>query len=227
MSDTIRILVVDDEPTIAEFLVMGLSYEGFDVKVATDGHTALELVTSWIPALVILDVMLPGLDGLTVCSRIRAISDVPVFMLTAKGELEDMVAGLNEGADDYLVKPFRFQELLARIRALLRRQRVLTNRLITAGPLSFHRDTREVWNEGQPVQLTAKEFDLLELFLTHPRQVFSREVIINRLWGYDYTGETNVVDVYVSHLRDKLGDTEHRLIQTVRGVGYVFRGTSQ
>jgi DNA-binding response OmpR family regulator len=217
------ILVVEDEETIAEFVSMGLSYAGFQVVVAHDGNDGLDEFRRQKPDLVILDVMLPELDGFAVLRRIRLQGDVPVLMLTARGEVDDRVHGLELGADDYLPKPFKFKELLARVRALLRRAHVEVVPALHAGPLSLRRDTREVTVDGEPLGLTPREFDLLDLLLSHPRQVFSRETILNRVWGYDFVGETNVVEVHVSALRQKLGP--HRnLIQTVRGVGYTLRG---
>ena len=216
-------LVVDDEETIAEFLNMGLVYEGWSVDVAGDGLTALEAYEQRRPDLVILDVMLPVLDGFTLCRRLRDRGDTPIIMLTARGELEDRVAGLDGGADDYLVKPFRFQELLARIRAVLRRRNPDVQRVVVAADLRLDRETHEVFRGGRPVDLTPREFDVLELLIAHPRQVLSRETFLNRVWGYDFAGDTNVVDVHLSSLRRKLGDTDHTLIRTVRGVGYILR----
>ena len=220
---TPRILVVDDEETIREFLELGLRHEGYYVETAADGPSALRLASRVKPDLIILDVMLPGTDGLEVCRRIAATSDVPIIMLTARGELHDRIAGLDGGADDYIVKPFRFQELVARVRAVLRRRGKVLQQVLRYADVVLNRDTREVWRASAPVALTPREFDLLELFLSHPRQVFSRETILNRLWGYHYIGDTNVVEVHISSLRDKLGDSERRLIQTVRGVGYCLR----
>ena len=216
-------LIVDDEETIAEFLNMGLVYEGWSVDVAGDGLTALEAYEQRRPDLVILDVMLPVLDGFTLCRRLRDRGDTPIIMLTARGELEDRVAGLDGGADDYLVKPFRFQELLARIRAVLRRRNPDVQRVVVAADLRLDRETHEVFRGGRPVDLTPREFDVLELLIAHPRQVLSRETFLNRVWGYDFAGDTNVVDVHLSSLRRKLGDTDHTLIRTVRGVGYTLR----
>jgi two-component system, OmpR family, response regulator MprA len=218
-----RVLVVDDEETIVEFLRMGLTYEGWSVEAAMDGDAALELARRERPDLVILDVMLPGLDGLQVCQRLRGMGDVPIIMLTARGELEDRVAGLDIGADDYLVKPFRFQELLARIRAVLRRRAPLAGSVVQVADVRLDRDAREVERGGRPVELTGREFDLLELLMDHPRHVLSRETILNRLWGYDFYGDTNVIDVHIAALRRKLGDTDHALIRTVRGIGYTVR----
>ncbi|HET8629987.1 MAG TPA: response regulator transcription factor [Thermomicrobiales bacterium] len=219
----VKVLVVDDEETILEFLGMGLGYEGFTVETAADGVGALAAAQRFHPDLVILDIMLPGLDGIEVCRRLRANSDVAIIMLTAKGEVAERIAGLDAGADDYLPKPFRFQELLARIRAVLRRRDIVLHRVLHAGDVTLDRGTREVTRAGRPIELTPREFDLLELLLTHPRQVFSRETILNRLWGYTFVGETNVIDVHISALRDKLGDRPPALIQAVRGVGYVLR----
>ena len=219
----VRVLVVDDEQTILEFLTMGLGYEGFTVEAVADGVAALAAAQRFRPHLVILDVMLPGLDGVEVCRRLRATGDVGIIMLTAKGEVDERVTGLDAGADDYLPKPFRFQELLARMRAVLRRRDIVLHRVLSAGDVTLDRGTREVARAGRPVELTPREFDLLDLLLAHPRQVLSRETILNRLWGYTFAGDSNVIDVHVSALRDKLGDRPPTLIQAVRGVGYVLR----
>ena len=218
-----RALVVDDEETIVEFLRMGLTYEGWEVEVALDGPAAIAAARERRHDLVILDVMLPGLDGFAVCRRLRDLGDTPIIMLTARGELEDRVAGLDGGADDYLVKPFRFQELLARIRAVLRRRNPEAQRVVSAADLRLDRETREVARAGRPIDLTPREFDLLELLMAHPRMALSRETILNRLWGYDFTGDTNVIDVHIGALRRKLGDSDHALIRTVRGIGYSLR----
>jgi DNA-binding response OmpR family regulator len=221
---TIRVLVVDDEEVIVDLISTGLRYEGFDVAVATDGREALAQAARFQPHLVVLVWMLPGLDGLTVCQRLRAQSDMAILMLTARGELDDRIAGLEGGADDYLVKPFKFQELLARIRAILRRHNLSLRRRLSVGDLQLDRETREVWRAGQPIDLTPREFELLEVLLMHPRQVFSRETLLNRVWGYDYVADPNLVEVHISALRAKLGDTARQLIRTVRGVGYTLRG---
>ena len=215
-----RVLVVDDEEIIVEMLTMGLNYEGFEVSVARTGFEALEQARSARPDIVVLDVMLPGIDGVEVCRRLRAAGDVGILMLTARGEVEDRVTGLDSGADDYLVKPFTFRELLARVGAILRRKGVNLQQALRAGDLVLDRQTRRVTRGGRPVELTPREFDMLELFLSHPRQVFSREVILNRVWGYDYFGDTNVIDVHIRHLREKLDDENRDLIRSVRGVGY-------
>jgi DNA-binding response OmpR family regulator len=221
---TIRVLVVDDEQVLVELLSTGLRYEGFAVEIAEDGLTALDLAARFRPHLVILDWMLPGLDGYAVCERLRAQSDVAILMLTARTALDDRVAGLDAGADDYLVKPFKFKELLARIRAVLRRHHLSLNRRLSLGDLALDRETREVWRAEQPIDLTPREFDLLELLIAHPRQVFSRETLLNRIWGYDHVADPNVVEVYISTLRDKIGDRDRQLIRTVRGVGYTLHG---
>ena len=223
-TEAVRILVVDDEPTITDFLETGLQYEGFAVRTAADGVTALEVAQSFHPEVVVLDLMLPGLDGLEVCRRLRAHGDVGILMLTARAEVDERVNGLETGADDYLVKPFKFKELLARIRSILRRRRIALPHMLHVGNLKLDRDTREVWLHAAPVQLTPREWELLELLMLHPRQVMTRETILNRVWGYQYVGDTNVVEVHISALRDKLSDRDRQLIQTVRGVGYTLRG---
>jgi DNA-binding response OmpR family regulator len=219
-----RVLVVDDELTMREFLEMGLGYEGFEVRTAADGPDALETARAWSPDLVILDRMLPGIDGLEICRRLRAGGDVGVLMLSARGAVDDRIAGLDAGADDYLPKPFTFKELLARVRAVLRRRGIVLGRVMAVGDLSLDRETREVTRGERTVALTPREFELLELFLGHPRQVFSREAILNRVWGYEYEGDANVIEAHVSALRDKLGDRDRTLIRSIRGVGYTLRG---
>jgi DNA-binding response OmpR family regulator len=221
---TIRVLVIDDEEIIVDLISTGLRYEGFAVAVATDGLTALTQAAAFHPHLVVLDWMLPGLDGLTVCQRLRAQSDVAILMLTARGELDERVAGLEGGADDYLVKPFKFKELLARIRAILRRHHLSLRRRLSVGDLQLDRETREVWRAGQQLDLTPREFELLAVLMSHPRQVFTRAMLLDRVWGYDYVADPNLVEVHISALRAKLGDTTRQLIHTVRGVGYTLRG---
>lgn len=216
----VRVLVVDDEPMIVEMLTMGLNYQGFEVSAAANGLSALEQAHLHKPDLIVLDVMLPGIDGVEVCRQLRARSDVGILMLTARGELEDRVRGLDSGADDYLVKPFTFRELMARVRAILRRRGINLQQSLRMGDLALDRQSRRVTRAGRIVELTPREFDMLELFLSHPRQVFTRDVILNRVWGYDYLGDTNVIDVHIRHLREKLGDENRNLIRSVRGVGY-------
>jgi two-component system response regulator MprA len=220
-----RILVVDDDPKVLSLMRRGLSFAGYTVDLAADGSEALELARERPPELVVLDLMLPGLDGLEVCRRLRAGDpELPVLMLTAKGRVSDRVAGLDAGADDYLVKPFAFDELLARIRALLRRARASNAGLLRFADLTANPVTREVERSGHQIVLTAKEYELLEFFLRHPREVLSRQLIFERVWGSDFLGESNVIDVHVMRLRDRLeARGEPRLIHTVRGVGYSLR----
>lgn len=218
------LLIVDDEPHMLEFLQMGFSYEGFSVEVSTTGAEALRLAAEQQPDLVILDVMMPDLNGLEVARRLRRISDAAIIMLTARGDVDDRVIGLEAGADDYVPKPFAFKELLARVRAVLRRQGKNLDRLLTFQDITLDRETRQVTSGDRPIELTPREFDLLELFLMHPRQVLTRGAILARIWGYTYEGDDNVIEVFVRHLREKLNDNPPRLIQTVRGVGYVLRG---
>jgi DNA-binding response OmpR family regulator len=220
-----RVLVVDDEETILDFVELGLRYEGFEVELARDGGAAMAAVARRRPDLVILDLNLPGLDGLDVCRELRRRGDVPIVMLTARGDVDERVAGLEAGADDYLPKPFKFKELLARVRAVLRRRgSTPAERVLRVGRLSLNRDTREVFQDGRPVGVTPREFDLLEIFLLHPRQVMSRDVLLDRVWGTDYLGDGNLIEAHVSALREKLGDRERRIIRTVRGVGYALSG---
>lgn len=221
-----RILVVEDEARIASLISRGLRLEGYQVEVAANGETALEKAFSNPPELIILDVMLPDINGLEVCRQLRQAGvDEPVLMLTARDAIRDRVAGLDAGADDYLVKPFALDELLARIRALLRR----TAPSATSAPLQFadlvlDPATRQVRRGERHIELTAKEYDVLELFMRHPRQVLTRDIIYDRIWGYDFGGESNIIEVYIRYLRAKLEEGDRpRLIHTIRGVGYVLR----
>lgn len=219
-----NILVVDDDPEIVSFLRRGLTYEGYHVITASDGSEALSKLRDSEPDLVILDIMMPGLDGIEVSQRVRQVSNVPILMLTAKGTVADRVSGLNSGADDYLVKPFDFDELLARVRALLRRVQPEHGEILRFSDLTLDTVTREVKRGNAAIELTAQEFNLLELFLRHPRQVLKRDLIYERVWGYDFEGESNVIEVYVRYLRTKLeGGGRPRLLHTVRGVGYALR----
>ncbi len=220
-----RLLVIEDDVTIADFVRRGLIYEGFAVEVAHDGPKGLAAARDHNPELVILDWMLPNMDGLEVLRRLRAAGDLPVLMLTAKDAIQDRVLGLEMGADDYLVKPFHFEELLARVRALLRRRNMEPEQeVLKYSDLELNTVTREAFRGERAIELTAKEYDLLEYFLRHPRQVLTREQIYDRVWGYDFGGESNIIEVYVRYLRSKLEqENEARLIQTVRGVGYVLR----
>lgn len=220
-----HILIVEDEAEIAGYLRRGLSMEGYQVEVAGDGVAGLAAARDRPPDLVILDIMLPKLDGLTVAERLRKALDVPIIVLTAKGDVADRVAGLERGADDYLVKPFAFEELVARVRALLRRQqRVAAPEVYRVGPLGMNVKAHEVFHGTRQIQLTAKEFDLLELFMQHPNQVLTRDQIYDRVWGYDFGGDSNIIEVYVRYLRQKLeAEGEPRLLHTVRNVGYILR----
>jgi two-component system response regulator MprA len=219
-----RILIIEDDTAILKVLQRGLAYEGYTVDVATDGRTGLNLAHDHHPDLVILDWMLPGMDGLEVCRRLRLQGGLPILMLTAKDAIQDRVQGLDAGADDYIVKPFNLDELTARIRALFRRTQTERNQVYQFADLTMDSDSRQVTRGSRLVPLTAKEYELLELFLRHPRQVLTREVIFDRVWGYDFGGESNVLEVYIRYLRQKLeAENESRLIHTVRSVGYVLR----
>ena len=220
-----RILIVEDEVEIADYLRRGLAFEGFGTEVASDGHAALAAARDRPPDVVVLDLMLPGLDGMEVAQRLRAGSSVPIIMLTARDAVADRVAGLERGADDYLVKPFAFEELLARIRVQLRRHQAQdAGEVLQFGKLSLDLVAHEVRLGEQRVTFTAKEFELLELFMRHPRQVLTRDLLYERIWGYDFGGESNVIEVYIRALRQKLEAAgAARLIHTIRGVGYVLR----
>lgn len=218
------VLIVDDEPQIVDFLEMGFSYEGFQVFTAMTGTDAIQSALAHQPDLVILDIMLPGYDGLEVTRQIRRLHDTAIIMLTAKGDIDDRVTGLDSGADDYITKPFAFRELMARTRSVLRRHGNSKADVLSFYDISLDRGTRLVTRQDQTIELTPREFDLLELFLMHPRQVLPRGIILSRVWGYDYAGDDNIIEVYIRHLREKLQDNPPRLIQTVRGVGYTLRG---
>jgi two-component system, OmpR family, response regulator MprA len=221
-----RILVVDDERAVRESLRRALELEGYEIELAGDGNEALyRLESSDEPDAMILDVLMPGVDGLEVCRRLRGSgSRLPVLMLTARTEVEDRVAGLDAGADDYVTKPFALEELLARVRALLRRTTDDTGALVRFADLELDPGTREVLRGDRPIELTRTEFSLLELFMRNPRQVLTRSVIFERVWGYDFGFASNSLDVYIGYLRRKTeAGSEPRLIQTVRGVGYALR----
>jgi DNA-binding response OmpR family regulator len=219
------ILIVEDEIKLAQFIELELKYEGYTVAVANDGLSGLTAARESHPDLIILDWMLPGISGLEVCRRLRQTGDrVPVILLTAKDEIGDRVAGLDAGADDYVVKPFSVEELLARVRAHLRRTQEEDPDLLSFADLSLNRRTREVIRGDRTIELTAKEYDLLDYLLAHPRQVLTRDRILEQVWGYDFMGDSNIIEVYVRYLRLKLeAEGEKRLIQTVRSVGYVLR----
>lgn len=220
-----RILLVEDEVKLARFIELELKSEGYEIGVAHDGITGLAMARESPPDLAILDWMLPELSGLEICRRLRATGNsVPVIFITAKDEIGDRVAGLDAGADDYVVKPFSIEELIARIRAHLRRAQKETEDLLQFADLSLNRLTREVYRDRQSIELTAKEFDLLEYLLSHPRQVLTKTQILERVWGYDFMGDSNIIEVYIRYLRLKLEqNNQKRLIHTVRSVGYTLR----
>ncbi|MBM3130073.1 MAG: response regulator transcription factor [Chloroflexi bacterium] len=221
-----RILVVDDDEKIARMLHRGLTFEGHKTKVASTGDHALQLAAQTSYDLVILDVVMPGLDGIAVCRRLRAAdAALPILMLTARDQVEDRVIGLDAGADDYLIKPFAYEELLARVRALLRRRDATENVVLRFADLSLDTKSWRVRRSNREVDaLSRTEFDLLAFLMRHPDQVLQREQILTHVWGFDFEGQTNVLDVYIGYLRRKLEmDGETRLIHTVRGVGYVLR----
>jgi two-component system, OmpR family, response regulator MprA len=221
-----RVLVVDDERAVRDSLRRALELEGYEVELAADGAEALyRLESNGQPDAVILDVLMPGVDGLEVSRRLRSKGNtVPILMLTARTEVESRVAGLDAGADDYLAKPFALEELLARLRALLRRMAPGTQEISRFADLELNPGTREVRRGGVPIELTRTEFNLLELFMRNPRQVLTRSVIFERVWGYDFGFASNSLDVYIGYLRRKTElDGKPRLIQTVRGVGYTLR----
>ena len=219
-----KILVVDDERSIVDLVSAYLSREGYEVHAATDGPSGLAAAREFKPDLIVLDVMLPGMDGLEVLTRLRHDSDAYVILLTARSDDSDKVVGLSTGADDYLTKPFSPRELVARIRAALRRMRGAAGNgrstLLSFRHVRIDIGSRQVWVDDRPVELTAIEFDLLRALAEHKGMVLSREQLLQQAWGYDYYGETRVVDVHIGHIRQKLGDD--RLIATVRGIGYRF-----
>jgi DNA-binding response OmpR family regulator len=224
---TAHILLVEDDAKLAQFIEAELNLEGYRVTLATNGMDGVSMARQAQPDLLILDWMMPGLSGIDVCMRLRETGmQAPIILLTAKDEIPDRVTGLNAGADDYVTKPFSIEELLARVNAHLRRLYPAAPRQFVFEDLTLNNVTREVYRDRQLIQLTAKEFDLLEFLMRHPRQVLTREQILEQVWGYDFVGESNVIEVYVRALRIKLEvDDPKRLIHTIRGVGYVLRGT--
>lgn len=222
-----RILLVEDEEKLARMVELELRYEGYEVEKAFDGPTGLEKAQAGGFDLILLDIMLPGLTGMEVLRRVRRSSNVPVIMLTARDTVMDKVAGLDSGANDYITKPFAIEELLARIRAALRQKAAAGEEnaaVLTAGALALDPDRHEVTVKGTPVELTRREFDLLQYLLEHKDKVLSREVLLDGVWGFDFAGETNAVDVYIRFLRSKIDEAFGvKLIHTVRGVGYVIR----
>jgi len=218
----VEILVIEDDDAISDLLRRGLSYEGYKVAVAQDGITGLRMARDTPPDLVVLDLMLPGLDGVEVCRRLRAADDVPILVLTARGTVSDRISGLDSGADDYMVKPFSIDELLARVRALLRRKTPAEETELRFADVVMDTRAHEVHRGERLVHLTSKQYDLLELFLRHPRQVLSAETIYSRVWGSTY--DSNVVQVFIRNLRQALGEPD--LINTIRGAGYVIKEPS-
>ncbi|MDI9495762.1 MAG: response regulator transcription factor [Bacillota bacterium] len=224
--DKKKILIVEDEQKIARFLELELKYEGYDVTIAKDGREGFEKGKDPEIDLIILDLMLPGLSGIEVCRRLRQTSDVPIIMLTAKDDISDKVTGLDIGADDYMTKPFAVEELLARIRVLLKRNYHRNNDkdLLIIGKLKLCKNNFKVEYDGENIELTKKEFELLEYLMRNKNIVLSREKILDNVWGYDYYGDTNIIDVYIRYIRSKIDQKYNvNLIETVRGVGYIIR----
>jgi DNA-binding response OmpR family regulator len=224
----VRVLVVDDDENVRRLVTAYLAREGYDVAEAADGNTALREAERSVPDLVVLDLMLPGMGGLQVSRKLKAARDVPILMLTARGEEDDFLRGFQAGADDYLTKPFSPRVLVARLQAILRRTGLEADRpegALETGGLSLDPKSREVRVDGQPVDLTAIEFDLLRVLVEHEGWVYSREQLLEHVWGYDYLGDSRVVDVHVANLRKKIADdpSDPRFIRTVRGVGYKFQ----
>jgi len=227
-----RVLVIDDEENIIDLITLGLKYEGFEVEAAGDGEEGIAAAQRTNPVFIIIDWMLPDMNGLEVCSRLRSnptTRDIPILMLTAKDEVGSRVEGLNTGADDYLTKPFNFEELVARIRAILRRLNhsalAEKSQVLQVGDIQLNMATHEVTRAGRQIDLTVTEYNLLHLFMSHPGQVLDRQTILNQVWGYDFLGETNIIEVYIRYLREKIEDSPSapRFIQTIRGVGYILK----
>lgn len=219
--DGIKILLVDDEPHILQFLEMGLTSEGYEVKTALDGLTAINAAKKFEPHIAILDVMMPGMDGFEVCRMIKKSgAQTSIIMLTAKDEVEDRVKGLTIGADDYVIKPFSFEELLARIQARLRNQFPNLFNEVTYGPFKLDDRRKEFIYNGRILELSPTEYELLKFLVMNHGIVMSKAMILDRVWGYDFLGEENIVEVYIRSLRDKLADKEHQVIRTIRGSGY-------
>jgi len=226
MSEGPRILVVDDEASITDFIALGLRHEGFEVRTAPDGRVALKLVDEFRPQLVVIDLMMPRLDGWELCRQLAGDKNRGIIILSARDETTDRIQGLELGADDYLVKPFDFGELLARVRAVLRRRRPDLSRVVLAGDLSIDTATREVTLGGRAIELSVREFDLLHFLAVNADHVLPRQRLLDEVWGYNFFGDENNVEVYIRYLRNKLGDRDHERIQTVRGVGYRLRALS-
>ena len=223
-----RILVIEDEKNLSRFIELELKYEGYDVGLAFDGRDGLEQALEEEWDIILLDLMLPGLNGLEVCRRIRQVKSIPILMITARDSVMDRVSGLDSGADDYIVKPFAIEELLARLRAVFRRavkeETVVTQTTFHFRDITVHKESRQVFKLEEEIEVTKREYDLLLAFLENKNIVLTREVLLNKVWGYDTEVETNVVDVYVRYLRNKIDSPdEESYIQTVRGTGYVMR----
>ena len=219
-----RVLVVEDEHNIADFIRRGLTYQGYDVEVAHNGAEALRTAQENLPDLVILDLMLPDIDGVEVCQRLRSADDLPIIMLTARDAVSDKVEGLEAGADDYMTKPFEFPELLARVKVALRRRAPSSKEEIKVDDLSVRPASREVTRGSRDISLTAREFELLEYLARHAGQVVTKETLFERVWGYDFDVESDAIKVYISYLRKKLNaQGERDLIHAIRGVGYVLK----
>lgn len=220
-----RVLLIDDDQKIASLLKRGLTYEGFEVYTVPDGETGLVAAKTYQPHLVLLDIAMPGIDGFEVCHRLHLLGNIATIMLTARDDVADKVNALGLGADDYVPKPFSFEELVARMRAVLRRHRSGEEQILTYGDLQLNQATREVHRSGQMITLTTREYDLLLLLMRHPRQVLTRDQILEQIWEYTAELETNVLEVHMGHLRQKLEASGGvRIIQTIRGVGYALRG---
>lgn len=216
----VKVLIVDDEPNIVQFLTMGLANEGYQVFSAADGDEGLDALRAHAPHIVILDVMMPGMDGFEACRRMKEIQPVAVIMLTAREETENRVRGLHIGADDYMAKPFSFEELLARIHARIRNQFPHLLEEVGAGPYRIDDRRREIRRHDRVLDLSPTEYELLKFLILHHGTVLSKSTILERVWGYDFGGEDNIVEVYVRSLRDKIEDREHQIIRTIRGAGY-------
>jgi Response regulators consisting of a CheY-like receiver domain and a winged-helix DNA-binding domain len=219
-SKGIKILLVDDEPNILQFLEMGLQNEGFDVQTAQDGMTGVTLAKQFQPHIIILDVMMPGMDGFEVCRMLKKTENVAIIMLTAKDEVEDRVKGLTLGADDYVMKPFSFEELLARIHARIRNQFPNLVGEVVIGGFQIDDRRKEIQYQQRVLELSTTEYELLKYMVLNQGLVLSKAKILDKVWGYDFGGDENIVEVYIRSLREKLNDKEHRLIRTLRGAGY-------
>jgi two-component system OmpR family response regulator len=224
----VRVVVVDDEAALSDLLSMALRYEGWNVKTAAEGRTAIQLIREFQPDVVVLDVMLPDIDGLQVLKRLRDDGqDTPILFLTAKDALDDRIAGLTAGGDDYVTKPFSLEELVARLRGLIRRSSVVvadsTDPLLRVGELVLDEESYEVRRDGRLIELTATEFELLRFLMRNPRRVMSKAQILDRVWSYDFGGRSSIVEIYISYLRKKIDAGESPMIHTVRGVGYMIK----